>query len=66
MKELGLSDSLIIGFDLSTNGDKAVLTVARFNGRKMTMLKTFIDEEAESEYEKLTGQQIQKCSIYER
>lgn len=57
-RQLKVSESYIIGIDISDNGDESVLTVSRLNGNKMTVVNTFTGEEAEWMYERLTNQKI--------
>lgn len=50
----GISDSLVIGFDMSGD-DKACLTVIRINGRNRKVINQILDKEAEDLYERLAG-----------
>ena len=50
----GISDRLIIGFDMSGD-DKACLTVGRENRGSLQVIKQFMDRDAEILYEELSG-----------
>lgn len=54
-KDLKISESYIVGVDISENKDLSVLTVSRLDGTKMTVVNTFMGAEAEEMYEHLTG-----------
>lgn len=51
---LKVSESYIIGVDISDTGDTPVLTVSRLEGSKMTVVNSFMGEEAKWMYERLT------------
>lgn len=55
---LKLSESYIIGIDISDKEDKTVLTVSRLEGTKMTIVNMFTGSEAEWMYERLTNQKV--------
>ena len=57
-KDLKISESYIVGVDMSENKDLSVLTVSRLDGTKMTVVNTFMGAEAEEMYEHLTGQKV--------
>lgn len=51
----GISDSLVIGFDMAGD-DKSCLTVMRRRGRGYQILEVFYDHDAERIYNELTGE----------
>lgn len=55
-KDLKISESYIVGVDISENKDLSVLTVSRLDRTKMTVVNTFMG--AEEMYEHLTGQKV--------
>lgn len=57
----GISDRLIIGFDMSGD-DKACLTVARRRGRGYQVIKQFFDQDAEFLYEQLSDLRVMRQS----
>lgn len=57
-KDLKISESYIVGVDISENKDLSVLTVSRLDRIKMTVVNTFMGAEAEEMYEHLTGQKV--------
>lgn len=57
-KYLKISESYIVGVDISENKDLSVLTVSRLDRTKMTVVNTFMGAEAEEMYEHLTGQKV--------
>ena len=57
-KDLKISESYIVGVDISENKDLSVLTVSRLDRTKMTVVNTFMGAEAEEMYEHLTGQKV--------
>ena len=57
-KDLKISESYIVGVDISENKDLSVLTVSRRDRTKMTVVNTFMGAEAEEMYEHLTGQKV--------
>lgn len=57
-EKLKVSESYIIGVDISENRDLSVLMVSRLDQNKMTIVHTFNGSEAEEMYERLTNQKI--------
>ena len=57
-KDLKISESYIVGVDISENKDLSVLTVSRLDRTKMTVVNTFMGAEAEEMYDHLTGQKV--------
>ena len=55
MEKQSISESLLVGFDLSSTYDASVMTVVRTTGGDMEIMKTFVGKEAEDMYEKLGG-----------
>ena len=52
-----ISETLIIGFDPSTSNDQTALSVAKYNGTKLTGVNAFTGEEAEWMYRRLTNKE---------
>lgn len=50
-----ISETLMIGFDYSDSKDLAVLTVAKTDGKHLTVLNTFTGDEAVEIHNKLGG-----------
>lgn len=48
-----ISETLVIDYDSATDTDKAVLSVCRFDGSKITQVNTFTGDEATWMYDKL-------------
>lgn len=57
-KALKISESYIVGIDISENNDLSVLTVSHLDGNKMALVNAFRGVEAEEMYERLTKQKI--------
>jgi hypothetical protein len=57
-KALKVSDSYIVGVDISDDRDLSVLMVSRLSKGKMSIVKVFHGIEAEEMYEHLTGQKV--------
>lgn len=55
---LKISESYIIGIDISDTDDTSVMSVSKLGGTKMTIIKTFTGKEAEMMYERLTDQKV--------
>jgi len=52
---LDVSETLLLGFDLSDKGDVPTLSVVLCTGTKYVYLNTFQGQEAEDLYAKLSG-----------
>lgn len=50
---LEISESYIVGVDISNHKDESIVTVVRRDGKKLTVVNTFIGAEAEQMYKKL-------------
>lgn len=57
-EKLKVSESYIIGVDISGDKDLSVLMISRLDGPKMTITKVFHGAEAEEMYERLTDQKV--------
>lgn len=57
---LKISESYIVGVDISDSEDASVFSVSKFDGTKLTIVKTFVGKDAEEMYERLTGQKVGK------
>lgn len=57
-KDLKISESYVVGIDISEDKDLSVMMVSRFEKGKMSIVKVFHGAEAEEMYEHLTGQKV--------
>jgi hypothetical protein len=55
-----ISESYIIGVDISDGEDLPVITVAKSTGSKLTHVNVVIGDEAKDLYEKLTGMSVER------
>ena len=61
---LNISESYTIGFDLG-EGDKAILTVVKYENGKMLWVNGLIGDDAISTYEKLTNISLERGATHE-
>lgn len=59
---LSVSESYIIGIDISTNDDEACITVAKQNGSRLTLINVIQGEEVTEIYNKLTKNKLERSS----
>jgi len=61
LPNLLVSETLMIGIDVSNREDLSVMQVARVEGNKINYINSFYGQEAEEMHERLTGTKIQRC-----
>ena len=57
-EKLKVSESYIVGVDISSDKDLSVLMISRLDGTKMVITKVFHGVKAEEMYERLTDQKV--------
>ena len=57
---LKVSESYIIGIDISPDGDESTLTVAQHVGSRLNLINVFYGQEAENIYNKLTNNKLER------
>lgn len=57
---MSVSETYIIGIDISPDGDESMLTISRHTGVRLELVKVFSGIEAEEMYATLTNRTVER------